>query len=155
MSDAATRSEGAAEPRLELRRRFAAPREAVFRAWTEPAAMAEWWGPEGCTAPLCELDLRPGGSWRTCIRTSDGKDLFVGGRYREISPPARLVFTLAWETDGVAGHETVVTLEFLDRGRATELVLTQAPFETTEARDSHGDGWSSSFDCLERHLLGR
>ena len=80
------------------------------------------------------------------------KELFVGGVYREVNAPERLVFTLAWENVGDSRHETVVVLEFHDRGGATELVLTQARFETVESRDQHGKGWSSSLNCLAQYL---
>lgn len=159
MTDAKSRREpapddGAAQT-LTLKRRFKSPRETVFRAWTEPAQMATWWGPDGCTAPVCEIDLRRGGAWRTCISSSDGKEYFVGGVYTEIDPPGKLTFTLAWESDGVPGHEMVVALEFHDRDGATEMILRQTQFESAKSREDHEKGWSSSFDCLERTLSGR
>ncbi len=158
MTDANSRRESVpdadAGPTLTLKRRFDVPREAVFAAWTEPEQMVKWWGPDGCAAPICELDLRPGGAWRTCILSSDGKEHFVGGVYTVIDPPEKLTFTWAWETDGVPGHEMIVALEFHDRGGATELVLTQSRFESAKSRDEHEKGWSSSLDCLHRTLSG-
>jgi uncharacterized protein YndB with AHSA1/START domain len=137
---------------LTIRRRFPHPREAVFRAWTDPEAVAAWWGPEGCTASVFEMDVRPGGAWRTGILVSEGKEHFVGGVYREVKAPERLVFTWAWENVGDSRHETVIVLEFFDRGGATELVLTQTRFESVESRDQHNKGWSSSFNCLAQYL---
>ena len=148
-------SDGGAEQALVLKRVFDAPREAVFRAWTEPAEIVKWWGPDGCTAPVCNVDLRPGGAWRTCILSSDGKEHFVGGVYTEIEPPEKLTFTWAWETDGVPGHEMIVAVEFHDRAGSTELVLTQTRFESPKSRADHEEGWSSSFECLNRILSGR
>ena len=146
----------AADPERVLRmtRTFAAPRETVFRAWTDPARLAKWWGPEGMSVPVCDMDVRPGGAWRTCMRSPEGADNFVRGVYREIVAPEKLVFTWAWEADGVPGHETVVTVEFHERGASTELVLTQQVFETAKSCRLHHEGWSSSFDCLEQHLTG-
>lgn len=148
-------NDGGAEKELVLKRVFDAPREAVFRAWTAPAEIVKWWGPDGCTAPVCDVDLRPGGAWRTCILSSDGKEHFVGGVYTEIEPPEKLTFTWAWETDGVPGHEMVVSVELHDREGSTELVLTQTRFESPKSRADHEAGWSSSLDCLNRILSGR
>ena len=147
-------SETATDDSLVLRitRHFAAPREQVFRAWTEPARLIRWWGPRGFTVPQWQMDVREGGAWRTTMRSPDGKDHIVSGVYREITPPARLVFTWGWEADGVRGHETVVTIEFLERDGGTELRLTQERFESQELRDRHQQGWSSSLDCLEEAL---
>lgn len=135
---------------LTLTRLFSAPRETVYRAWTDSTEMAKWWGPDGCSAPLCEIDLQPGGAWRSAILLPIGETKFVGGVYRTIQPPEKLAFTWAWEEDGVRGHETLVTLEFKDRRGSTELTLTQTGFDNTDDRDAHGGGWSSSLDCLER-----
>lgn len=141
-----------ADRTLTITRRLAVPREAVFRAWTDPAELVKWWGPEGMTTPVCEMDVRPGGAWRTCMLGSGGDEHYCSGVYREIAPPERLSFTWAWETDGERGHETLVTLEFHARDGGTELVLTQRVFETVEGRRQHNKGWVSSIDCLENHL---
>jgi uncharacterized protein YndB with AHSA1/START domain len=146
-------AETEAERTLTITRRFAFPREAVFRAWSDAAAFAKWWGPEGCSATVLEMDLRPGGAWRTVIRISEGKEHIVGGVYREVKAPERLAFTWAWENVGDSRHETVVALDFHDRGGSTELVLTQAPFESSEGRELHNKGWTSSLNCLEQYLL--
>jgi uncharacterized protein YndB with AHSA1/START domain len=76
----------------------------------------------------------------------------VSGVYREIAPPRRLAFTWAWEEKGVRGHETVVEIEFAPAGRNTKIVLTQRTFETTESRDNHNKGWTSTFVCLDQFL---
>ena len=137
---------------LRLTRTFAAPRDAVFRAFTDPAELVRWWGPEGFDVPELRLDPRPGGAWRTCMRAPDGTLYCVGGVYREFLPPERLVLTWTWESDSMAGVETLVTLEFRERGEGTELVLTHEGLPRPEARDKHGEGWRGCLDCLERHL---
>ena len=137
---------------LRLSRSFAAPRERVFRAFTAPAQMVKWWGPKGWTVPACTLDARPGGDWHTVMRSPEGKDHVVSGVYREVVPPERLVLTCAWEGDGARGHETVVTIELFESRGGTRLELTQELFESERARDLHGEGWSSCFDCLEEAL---
>lgn len=134
---------------LRLERRLAAPRERVFRAFTDPSVLARWFGPAGMHCPLCEIELAVGGAWRTVIRSAEGRDHIVSGTYREIDPPNRLVFTWAWETDGIRGHDSLVEIVFRARGGETDLVLTHSQFDTSDTRDRHGKGWASSFDSLE------
>jgi len=141
---------------LRISRIFDAPPAAVFRAWTDPELLVKWWGPEGCSATVTKLDLQPGGTWRTSIINADGEEHFVGGTYQEINPPERLVFTWAWENvevkNSTPGHQTTITLEFQDHDGSTEMVLTQTRFESTDIRDLHDTGWSSSLNCLNNIL---
>ena len=132
---------------LVLTRTYPYPREKVFRAWTEVEGVKRWFGPEACAVPEAELELRVGGRYRIVLEEPEGRHI-VGGEYREISPPERLVFTWKWEHTPEDVPETLVTVEFLDKGASTELVLTHERFPTTEVRDLHNQGWSSSFDCL-------
>ena len=141
-----------AGPELTITRLLDAPRNLVFKVWTQPEHMVRWLGPKGFTAPSCEIDLRPGGAWRACIRSAEGKDHRMQGVYREIAPPERLVFTFAWEEDGVPGHETLVTITFAEQGSKTLFTFHQATFASVESRDSHHGGWSSSFDRLADYL---
>jgi uncharacterized protein YndB with AHSA1/START domain len=87
---AADRNE--ADCTLIIERVFNAPPAEVFAAWTDPAILTRWWGPEGHSTPECDMDVRPGGAWRTKLIGPDG-DHIVSGVYREIAPPSRLVFT--------------------------------------------------------------
>ena len=138
---------------LVLTRRFDAPRELVFRMWTEPEHLAHWSGPRGFTTPHHETDLRPGGAYRACLRAPDGSEHWVQGVYREIAPPERLVFTHAWEDGtGRPGPQTLVTVTFAERAGQTEMTLHQALFESEASRDGHRGGWSSSFERLAEHL---
>jgi uncharacterized protein YndB with AHSA1/START domain len=136
------------ELELTVTRVFDAPRETVFRAWTDPKQAALWWGPQGFTTISCEMDVRPGGAYRACMRSPEGTRHCRRGVYREVVTPERLVFTFAWEdANGNPGHEMVVTVTFAEIGGKTELSLHQAAFETAGARDAHHAGWSS---CMER-----
>lgn len=137
------------EATLRIERTFDAPRDLVFEAWTDPRHLARWWGPEGLTTPTCEIDLRPGGAWRTCMLNADQVEHWVQGRYQLIDPPEKLIFNWAWEEDGIPGHQTTVTIEFHDRGDQTDLVLLQEGFESEESCDMHRQGWSSSLNCLD------
>jgi uncharacterized protein YndB with AHSA1/START domain len=133
---------------LVITRVIDAPCELVYEAWTDPKQAALWWGPQGFTTISCEMDVRPGGAYRACMRSPEGTRHCRRGLYREVMPPERLVFTFAWEdANGNPGHEMVVTVTFADLGGKTRLTLHQAVFETVAARDDHQRGWSS---CLER-----
>ena len=137
-----------AERELVITRVFDAPRQLVFKAWTEPDRAARWWGPQGFTTLSCEMNVRPGGAWRLCMRSPEGTMHCKRGVYREIVEPERLVFTYAWEdADGKPGHETLVTVSFAEHGGKTKLTLHQAVFESVTARDAHQGGWTR---CMER-----
>lgn len=141
---------------LTITRIFDAPRELVFRAFTEPDRYAKWLGPAGFEATSVTIDLRPGGRWRTCIRSAaDGAEQWSSGTYREVVAPERLVFTFAWETDDVAGEQTVVTVQLADLAGKTELTFHQTTFDDVADRDSHRRGWASSFDKLAESLAGK
>jgi uncharacterized protein YndB with AHSA1/START domain len=130
---------------LELRRIFAAPRERVFRAWTAPEELKRWHAPGPLSTPLAEVDLRVGGTYRIHMRAPDGNEHRVTGVYREVDPPSKLVFTWHWETDPPGGDDTLVTVEFQDRGPATEVLLRHEQFRTSDARANHEDGWTACF----------
>jgi uncharacterized protein YndB with AHSA1/START domain len=149
-SNAATES---ADRVLTITRTFDAPRELVFKAWTEPERLMRWWGPRGFTMTSCEMDLRPGGAYRFHLRSPEGTEHRTRGVFREIIEPERLVMTRAWvDAEGKPGHETLLTLSFADQGGKTKLTLHQAIFESVTARDLHQGGWSSSLDCLAEYL---
>ena len=98
---------------LTFERIFDAPRERVWKAFTNPELVPRWWGPHGTTTTVVEMEVRPGGTWRGClVSTEDGRQLWLGGVYREVTPPERLVFTFAWEEGPAAGTETLVTITF-------------------------------------------
>jgi uncharacterized protein YndB with AHSA1/START domain len=143
----------AAERELVINRVIDAPRSLVFKIWSQPEHLVRWWGPKGFTAPSCEMDLRPGGAWRACIRSPEGIEHRMQGSYREIVEPERVVFTFAWEDDeGKPGHQTLVTVTFAEQDGKTRLTFHQATFESVESRDSHHGGWSECFDRLEDYL---
>lgn len=133
---------------LNLTRRVSAPPDKVFLAFTDPDMLKQWWGPETHSCPVVELDPKPGGKWRTCMLSPEGTEHWVQGEYREVTPPTRLVFTWAWEEDGVPGHETLVTIDFVEADGGTEILFRHEGFETEESRDQHNQGWTSSLVCL-------
>ncbi len=136
---------------LSITRTIRAPREKVFRAWTDPDELVKWWGPEGCSSPGAEIDLRPGGRYRIAMRTPENKEIYSLGEYREVAAPERLVFTWIWEgPPEMAGVETLITLEFREKGDSTEITITHERFPTEKDRENHEWGWNSSLDCLEK-----
>ncbi len=140
------------ETTLHLRRTFAAPREKVFRAWTDPEELKKWWGPEGYATPSADVDLRVGGKYRLgMMKLPNGEVFYLSGVYREVRPPKRLVYTWRWEAQPELG-EPLVTVEFHEAGNSTEVVLTHEFFPTEQARDDHNKGWNSCLDRLARAL---
>jgi len=138
----------AAPPELVLTRVIAAPRALVFRAWTDAAHAARWWGPQGFTTLSCAIDARPGGRFRVGMRSPAGTSHWKQGTYREVVAPERLVFTYAWEdAAGRPGHQMLVTITFAEQDGRTRLTLRQTGFESVEFRDAHQGGWTS---CLAR-----
>lgn len=147
----------AVDQKLELvvTRVLNAPREVVFKAWTDPAQLMQWWGPAHHPAVQIDMDIRPGGRWRNCLRSPEtGVELWHHGVFREVVPPALLVFTFVWEEEGERGVENLVTVTFEDLGGKTKLTLRQVPFVSVAERDGHGEGWTSTLDRLEK-VVGR
>ena len=140
---------------LQITRIFKASRAKVFQAWTDPKVLKQWFGPtDDFSVPVAEVDLRAGGKYRIQMNAPNGETHTVGGVYREVVPPERLVFTWAWESGGGCGSsedeapgETVVTVVFQEKGTDTEVFLTHELFPNAETRDKHNEGWSG---CLNR-----
>ena len=131
---------------LVMKREVAAPRERVFAAWTDVAQAAHWWVPHGFTPLSCEMDVRPGGVWRRCMRAPDGRLITKHGVYREVAAPERLVFTYNTEGGGIDDPETLVTVTFVDLGDRTRLTLRHSLFESDAQRRDHEGGWTGSLE---------
>jgi uncharacterized protein YndB with AHSA1/START domain len=142
---------------LRLTRRFAAPRERVFAAWTDPELLRRWWAAlEGWQTARAEVDLRPQGRYRLTMRDPEaGAEYTVSGEFVEVVPPARLAYTWTWEGDAeiMRGSEgTLVTVEFAADGDGTEVVLTHTGFAGEHIRDLHGEGWTGCLANLKGAL---
>lgn len=137
------------ETTLVLRRVFNAPRERVFRAWIEPQALERWLRPAGMAMTVRALDARVGGAFR--FELEDGSAIV--GTYLHISPPERLVFT--WSGRVTESTETVVTLDFFDRGPVTEVVLTHEGLGAPERRTRASSGWPALFNTLAEMLASQ
>ena len=146
---------------LIIIRDFLAPRERVWRAWTEPGALIRWHGPEFYRAAEVSADVRVGGAWRACLKSDNANDvvLWQSGRYLVVKPPERLEFTFAWETpnheDGPGIHtHVIVRLEELANG-TTRMHFSQTGFLSMKSASSHFVGWNGTFDRLTEFLLSK
>jgi uncharacterized protein YndB with AHSA1/START domain len=135
---------------LVITRVLDAPPAMVFRAWTEPEHLAQWFGPRGFSLTSCRIDLRPGGSYRFAMRSAEGTNHWLQGIYHAVEPPRRLVCSYSWtDADGNPTRpETMLTLTFGDEGGRTRLTLHQAVFESVTACEAHRQGWTSSLERL-------
>jgi uncharacterized protein YndB with AHSA1/START domain len=148
-----------------ITRIFDAPRELVWRAWTEPERIMRWWGPKGYTAPACKLDFRIGGKYHFCMRSPEGKDYWSTGVYREIVEPERIVCTDSFADEhgnpvpashyGMAGDwpsELLVTVTFEEHEGKTKMTLRHVGIPAGEMKEMAGVGWNESFDKLAETL---
>jgi uncharacterized protein YndB with AHSA1/START domain len=131
---------------LVLRRTFRASRERVFRAWITPRALEQWLRPKGKSVTVQSLDARAGGSFR--FELEDGSA--ITGTYLEFVPPEKLVYT--WTGGAALSMNTVVTLDFLDQGAVTELVVTHEGLNTEAIRALVEGGWPGLLDAVDRLL---
>lgn len=132
---------------------FDAPRDRVFKAWTDPEQRVKWFGPTGFTATIIENDVRPGGAYDFHMR-GPNYDEHWRGVYREVITPERLVFTWGPWLRASTG-DTLVTVTFEDLGGKTRLTLRHATFPTEAMRDDHARGWNSTLDRLAEVLQVR
>jgi uncharacterized protein YndB with AHSA1/START domain len=143
--DSATKRE------VVITRIFDVPRGLVFKAWTDPEHMARWWGPQGFTNPICELDARVGGAWRIVMRSPAGIEYPCGGVYREIVEPERLVFTnIATDNEGNPVLDGLTTVIFVEHGgnslckRALSRWSPMQPRTLQEWRRAGHKAWNAS-----------
>lgn len=150
---------------IVISRVFDAPRELVWKTWTEPARVKRWWGPKGFAAPVCKSDLRVGGTYLYCMRSPLGRDYWSTGSFREIVPPERIVATDSFAD--AQGHivpatyygmspafplEMLVTVTFEELDGKTKLTLVHELLPAGENRSNTRDGWLQSLDKFDEAL---
>ncbi|MHC1754138.1 MAG: SRPBCC domain-containing protein [Methanosarcina sp.] len=153
------------ERELVITRIFDAPRELVWKAWTDPERVKRWWGPKDFTSPVSKIDLRVGGSYLNCMRSPEGEDYWSAGVYREIVEPERIVYTDSFSDAegnlvpashyGMSGDwplELLVTVTFEEYEGKTRLTLRHVGIPAGENRDMAKAGWNESFDKLAEYL---
>ena len=152
---------------LTITRIFDAPRELVWKAWTEPEHFKKWWGPKGFTSPVSKIDLRVGGEYLSSMRSPEGQDFWSKGVFREITPSERLVMTDSFADElgntvqathyGMSKDfplELLITVIFEEHEGKTKLTLKHSGIVSMNAtdRDNMEQGWSQSFDKLADYL---
>ena len=150
----AARTAPFAERELSIARVFNAPRELVFKAWTDPKQLAEWWGPKSFTNPVCEVDPKLGGALRIIMRAPDGAEYPMKGIFREIVPPSRLFFTnIAVDKDGHPIIEGLTTVIFAEEGARTKLTLQTRGVAVVDYAAAYLNGmeagWTQSLEKLD------
>jgi len=158
MTTATMSSQPASERDVVITRVFDAPRALVWKAWTDPNQVAQWWGPKYFTTPVCEMDVRPGGAILIQMRGPDGALYLNKGVFHEIAEPERIVFTsLAFEDD--AGNhqiEALNTVTFEEHNGKTKFTLRAVVVKSTPevagALAGMEEGWNLSLDKLAEHL---
>jgi uncharacterized protein YndB with AHSA1/START domain len=153
------------ERNLVITRIFDAPRELVWKAWTEPEHLMQWWGPKNFTAPVCKMDFRVGGKYLFCMRSAEGQDFWSTGVYREIVPLEKIVCTDSFADEngnivsashyGISGDwpkELLVTVTFEEQDGKTKMTLRHAGIPEGEMGDMAEQGWKESFDKLAEGL---
>jgi len=137
--------------KLEITRVIKAPRDRVYAAWTDPAQLKQWFGPENVQTRDLVADVRVGGKFRWDLSNPEGEKMTCLGEYRELQPGKKIVFTWQWEDDeDWESHVSIVTVELDDAGDGTELRLTHEKLPNEESRDGHTRGWNSALDKLEK-----
>jgi len=138
-----------------MTRDFDAPRALVFKAYTDPKLVSQWWGPKGATTTVDQMDVKPGGIWRYVQRDPDGSEYGFYGVYHQITAPERLVCT--FEFEGTPGHVLLETIIFEDHDGKTKLIDSLV-FQSVADRDGmlqsgmeegSEEGWDRFADLLK------
>lgn len=159
-------------PRFEISRTFAAPRQRVWDAWTDPAKLAEWFGPKGTTGSILVFDLRPGGEWRGKMDGADGSVMYSKFVFKEVEAPAKLTWIHGFADE--AGNrarapfaplfplELFTTITFTETADGTRVDLSWQPIDATPEEEaffasmmaSMEGGWTGTFERLDEFLAG-
>ena len=139
---------------LEIQRTIKAPRDRVYAAWTDPAQLRAWFGPDKVKTRSFAADPQVGGKYRWDLTNPDGEEMTVFGEYRELQPGRKVVFTWQWDDDeDWKGQTSVVTVQLSDCDEGTLVTLTHEQLPSEASRDRHNEGWTSVLDGLEAFLV--
>jgi len=144
----------ASNPGAEVRRRLNASPERVFAAFADQGLVAQWLRPSpDVRLTVLEFDFRIGGAYRFAYDVPDGRRMLVGGTFRTIEAPSRIVFSWLIEPpDEHAGIHSEVTVKLVAHGSSTELTIRHAKFGRADADQRHEQGWNGALDLLEALL---
>ncbi|MCF6139050.1 SRPBCC family protein [Pseudalkalibacillus berkeleyi] len=140
--------------KLELNKVFPVKVDKVFKAWTDSTELAKWWGPEGYTTNIEKMDVEVDGEYKFIMNPPEGDSHVLVGRYVEIVPNEKLVFTWKWDNNENEFPETLVTVGFIDQDGSTELTIKHEQLPSEEAAEGHNKGWSSSLEGSLKTYLG-
>ncbi|MGB8956569.1 MAG: SRPBCC domain-containing protein [Tumebacillaceae bacterium] len=143
------------QPALHVTHLFPGKRDRVFQAWTNKEELELWFGPEGYQTTVQELDVRAGGTYRFEMRNPDGGVAFLTGTYMEMIPSEKLVYTWRWMDWAANVEDTLVTVQFIDKGDSTEVSVTHQNFASETARAGHGFAWNGILEGRLRKYLAR
>jgi len=145
---------------MVITRIFDAPRELVWKAWTDPHYVMQWWGPKGFTAPFCQMDFRVGGKFRCCMRSPDGKEFWNAGEYHEIIPHEKIVSSMYFsdpdgnkvepahygiELEAIEDVPDVTLFEDLGNGQTKLTFIGNSTMENAKT-SGEMEGWNQIFD---------
>jgi uncharacterized protein YndB with AHSA1/START domain len=154
--------------RMVVTRVFDAPRELVWKAWTDPKYVMQWWGPKGFTAPFCKMDFRVGGKFLCCMRAPDGQEFWNGGEYHEIVLHEKIVSSMYFsdpegnkvepaqygiEHEAIEGAYDVTTFEDLETARRNSPSLEMKPWRAQRTA-VRLEGWNQILDKICRSCCG-
>ena len=155
---------------FNIARTFDAPRDLVWKAWTERARLMQWFGPKGFTMPAARLDFRPGGTFHYCLESPDGNEMWGKFVYREIVAPERIVLVNSFsdEDGNLTRHpfsptwpqQMLSTSTFTGQDGKTKLIMEWSPLDPTEeerrtfdsSHEGMKQGWSETFEQLAAYL---
>lgn len=137
---------------LATRRSIRADASKLFRMWTQPQHLRNWWGPKGVRCSDAEVDLRVGGSYRIANRFPDGKVVWIAGEFEVIDPPRKLVYT--WRLEPGFGAVERVTVRFEARDRVTDVVVLHERIADETLRHQHAAGWEGCLAGLAEYAVG-
>ena len=163
-----TTNTGSETERMVVTRIFDAPRELVWKAWTDPKYVMQWWGPKGFTSPSCKMDFRVGGKFLYCMRSPDGQEMWTGGEYHEIVPHEKIVASMYFadaagnkvepahygiEHEAIDDAYDVITFEDFGNGQTK---LTYIGNETMEDANNSGqvEGWNQILEKVNAVVAG-
>lgn len=132
---------------LSITRTFDAPASVMFEIWSKQEHLLRWWGPKDSTTTHFDLDFRVGGAYRARFVHDERGESWMNGRFVEIVPEQRIVFTFAWEHENPElSMETLVTVSFAEKDGKTTQTFHQTPFVNADTRDNHIKGWTQLID---------
>jgi uncharacterized protein YndB with AHSA1/START domain len=154
--------------RMTITRVFDAPRELVWKAWTDPKYVMQWWGPKGFTAPVCKMDFRVGGKSLFCMKSPDGQEFWNAVEYQEIVPPEKIVSSMYFadaegnkvepeqvgiEHEAIEGAYDVTLFEDLGDGRTKLTHIGNEPMESAK-NSGQLEGWNQILDKIAEVVAG-